>query len=117
MGTPGRERNPKRNRARGEPQQAAAKPEVKAEPVEKIKNTSLFIFGTALEAELATSLGYHALAAVELKPPLDPAFTRAALFNNGKDEGLSRDLFSYPRNRRSLCTHAARLESHECFRR
>ena len=24
------------------------------------------------------------------KPPLDPAFTRAALLNNGKDEGLSR---------------------------
>ena len=72
---------------------ASAAPAVKAEPVENIKDTSLFIFGTAPEVELATSLGYHSLSVSEFKPPLDPAFHRAVLFNNGKDE-VFQDIYS-----------------------
>lgn len=63
---------------------------------ENIKNTSLFIVGTAPEAELATSLGYHALVAAEFKPPLDSAFNRVALLGNSTDERFSDVEFSIP---------------------
>jgi hypothetical protein len=78
------------------PQQVTAKPAVKAEPVENIKSTSLFIVGTAPEAELATSLGYHALAASDFKPPLDPEFDRVALLGKSTDDRFSDVWFSIP---------------------
>lgn len=77
------------------PATVAVKP-VPTDSSENIKNTSLFIVGTAPEAELATSLGYHALAAAEFKPPLDSAFNRVALLGNSTDERFSDVEFSIP---------------------
>jgi hypothetical protein len=72
---------------------AVDKTSAKAEVIEDLKATSLLIFGTTPEAELATSLGYHALVASEFKPPLDPSFNRAVIFSNGKDE-LSQNIYA-----------------------
>ena len=56
----------------------------------------MLIFGTTPEAELATSLGYRALAASEFKPPLDPAFNRVVLLGKSTDERFSDVWFSIP---------------------
>lgn len=63
---------------------------------EDIKATSLLIFGTAREVELATSLGYNALVASEFKPPLDSRFNRVALLGKSTDERFSDVWFSIP---------------------
>jgi hypothetical protein len=78
------------------PATVTAKSAVKAAPVENIKATSLLIFGTPPEAELATSLGYHALAASEFRPPLDSAFNRVALLGKSTDERFSDVWFAIP---------------------
>ena len=83
-------------RASAVPASVAAKPAVKAEPLEDIKATSLLIFGTPPEAELASSLGYHALVASDFKPPLDPMFHRVALLGKSLDERFSDVWFSIP---------------------
>ena len=72
---------------------------------ENIKNTSLFIVGTAPEAELATSLGYHALVAAEFKPPLDSAFNRVALLGTARMAVLRCRIFN-PERWCSLCVDA-----------
>ena len=71
------------------PQQVAAKPAVKAEPVENIKTTSLLIFKTAEYVARATELGFNALVAADFEPPLDPMYNRAVLFGSSQDEEFS----------------------------
>ena len=71
------------------PQQVAAKPAVKAEPVENIKTTSLLIFKTAEYVARATELGFNALIAADFEPPLDPMYNRAVLFGSSQDDEFS----------------------------
>src|ERR1700733_14346944 len=68
---------------------AAAKPALKAEPVENIKATSLLIFKTAEDVARATVLGFNALVAADFEPPLDPAYNRVVLFGSSQDEEFS----------------------------